>query len=560
MKKVKIKSITLENFKGQNRTVAFNEKSTVITGANGVGKTSIMRAFLWLLTGRTDANGKINSELFDNRVELSPETPLSVVKANVSIDGVEHTLSRSAKAKFKRPKGQTEFVKADSDEYSFAIDGMPYTATDYAGWVTAQIAPADLLPIMLLGETFAILAENKREQARKVLTDIIGEKTPDLAKYEAIRADIVTGEPADKIAERYRQTAKEANERLNSIPEKIAVHTENVRHLKEADAADNEDYDAQIAGISDQINKVREKVNGKNNEANEANHEAQRLSNRKSDLKMQADSARKECEEWMKKQDEYGSHAFALAAVVEEGKSACPTCGTLLDLSDDELNEKKEQLEYYKSQLNIIHEKVMEKDALAHNLEKEANAIVVPEFVTPDTNEEQNETQRLNDMLAELKAKKAVAESRKSQIATAETCIAALKEQQKAASKTLADVELKKMKLDEYTQKCAELLSGEVNSLMNGTKIQMFETQKNGERKPSCTITNDEGVKYSTLNFSARILANIEISRLFCHLLDVNLPCFVDECSVFDSNHLPTIDGTQMIYMRCSDDQKLVVL
>jgi hypothetical protein len=119
---------------------------------------------------------------------------------------------------------------------------------------------------------------------------------------------------------------------------------------------------------------------------------------------------------------------------------------------------------------------------------------------------------------------------------------------------------IKKMKLDEYSQKCAELLSGEVNSLMSGTKIQMFDVQKNGERKPSCIITNNEGVKYSTLNFSARILANIEISRLFCHLLDVSVPCFVDECSVFDSNHLPTIDGTQMIYMRCSDDQKLVVL
>ena len=559
MKKIQLKSITLENFKGQNRTVAFNEKSTVITGANGVGKTSIMRAFVWLLTGRTDANGKINSELFDNRVELSPETPLAVVKATITIDGAEHTLSRSAKAKFKRPKGQTEFVKADSDEYSFAVDGMPYTATDYAGWVAAQIAPADLLPIMLLGETFAILAENKREQARKVLTDIIGEKTPNLGKYEAIRDDIQSGEPADKIAERYRQSAKEANEKLNAIPEKISVHSENVRQLKEADAADNEDYDGQIDEISDQINKIRERMNGKTKDAGEANKAAKELAEKKRELQKQSDETRHECEDLMVEQSKLESGIETLTAIVKNGKSACPTCGTMLDLSDEELAEKKKQLDYFKEQLNVIHKKVTEKDALAYKLEKEANEIVVPVFVKPDTTEEQDEAQRLNDLLAELKAKKAVAESRKSQIATAETCIAALKEQQKAAAKTLADTELKKMKLDEYSQKCAELLSGEVNSLMSGTKIQMFDVQKNGERKPSCTITNNEGVKYSTLNFSARILANIEISRLFCHLLDVSVPCFVDECSVFDSNHLPTIDGTQMIYMRCSDDQKLVV-
>jgi hypothetical protein len=104
------------------------------------------------------------------------------------------------------------------------------------------------------------------------------------------------------------------------------------------------------------------------------------------------------------------------------------------------------------------------------------------------------------------------------------------------------------------------MLSKAVNGNLKDTRIQMFETLKNGEQKPSCIITDKQGVKYSTLNFSARMLCNVEIARMFCRLLDVNLPCFVDECSVFDSKHLPIIDGTQMIYMRCSDDQKLVVL
>ena len=560
MKNIQLKSIALKEWKGRNIEINFNQdQTTTITGRNGIGKTSVMKAFLWLLTGRTDANGKINSELFDNRVELSPDTPLAVVTATIDIDGVEHTLARSAKAKFKRPKGQTEFVKADSDEYSFSVDGLPYTATDYNGWISAQICNVDLLPTCILGETFSNFTENDRKKAREVLTNLIGEMQPEASKYPAIEKDLEMHKP-DDLVKILNANIKAATEELNQVPVKIGVHRENLNLLKEADDNETEDYDAQINDICNQLYKVRAKMNDKTKDANDANHEAARLSNRKSDLKMQADSAQRECEEWMTKQSEYERNIETLTAIVENGKSACPTCGTMLDLSEDELNEKKSQLDCYKEQLNIIHEKVMEKDALAYNLEKEANAIVVPEFVTPDTTDEQNEIQRLNDLLAEVKASKAIADNRKTQIAAEEAAIETLEASRKELGAKLAQNERKKIAADKYVQDAAEMLSKAVNGNLKDTRIQMFETLKNGEQKPSCIITDKQGVKYSTLNFSARMLCNVEIARMFCRLLDVNLPCFVDECSVFDSKHLPVIDGTQMIYMRCSDDQKLVVL
>lgn len=560
MKNITIKSIALKEWKGRNIEINFNQdQPTTITGRNGIGKTSVMKAFLWLLTGRTDANGKINSELFDNTKKLSVDTPLAVVTATIDIDGVEHTLARSAEARFTRKKGEIEPTKADSDKYTFSVDGLPYTATDYNGWISAQICNVDLLPTCILGETFSNFTENDRKKAREVLTNLIGEMQPNAVKYPEIEGDLSMHKP-DDLVKLLNSNIKAATEELNQIPVKIGVHRDNLNLLKEADENETDDYDAQINEISDRLNKVREKVNGKNNETNEANQEAQRLSKRKSDLKIQADSARKECEEWMAKQSEYERNIETITAIVENGKSACPTCGTMLDLSDEELAEKKAQLEHYKGQLNIIHEKVMEKSMLAYNLEKEANAIVVPEFVTPDTTEEQDKIQRLNDLLAELKSKKAVAESRKSQIAAEEAAIETLEASRKELGAKLAQNERKKIAADKYVQDAAEMLSKAVNGNLKDTRIQMFETLKNGEQKPSCIITDKQGVKYSTLNFSARMLCNVEIARMFCRLLDVNLPCFVDECSVFDSKHLPIIDGTQMIYMRCSDDQKLVVL
>ena len=221
---------------------------------------------------------------------------------------------------------------------------------------------------------------------------------------------------------------------------------------------------------------------------------------------------------------------------------------------------KKKELQMMREDFSSLKEKMNARDAAANILEKQAAGIVVPEFVTPDTTEEQNEIQRLNDLLAEAKVKKAEQDGRKQRIAAEESAIEALENSRKEYGSKLAEWERKKIELERYVQDAANMLSEEVNGNLKDTKIQMFETQKNGEQKPSCVITNADGVKYSTLNFSARMLCNIEIGRMFCRLLDVNLPCFVDECSVFDSKHLPIIDGTQMIYMRCSDDQKLVVL
>lgn len=560
MKNIQLKSIALKEWKGRNINIDFNQdQPTTITGRNGIGKTSVMKAFLWLLTGRTDANGKINSELFDNTKELSVDTPLAVVTATIDIDGMEHTLARSAKAKFKRPKGQTEFVKADSDEYSFSVDGLPFTATDYNGWISAQICNVDLLPTCILGETFSNFTENDRKKAREVLTNLIGEMQPEASKYPEVEEDLSMHKP-DDLVKLLNSNIKAASEELNQIPVKIGVHRENLNLLKEADENEDADYDEQINGINEQLSSVRAKMTEKSNNVNEANKNAQELSEKKRNLQKQSDEAQKECEEWMTKQSEYERNIETLTAIVENGKSACPTCGTLLDLSDDELNEKKEQLDCYKEQLNIIHEKVMDKDALAYNLEKEANAIVVQEFVTPNTTEEQNEIQRLNDLLAEVKANKAIADNRKTQIAAEEAAIETLEASRKELGAKLAQNERKKIAADKYVQDAAELLSKAVNGNLKDTRIQMFETLKNGEQKPSCIITDKQGVKYSTLNFSARMLCNVEIARMFCRLLDVNLPCFVDECSVFDSKHLPIIDGTQMIYMRCSDDQKLVVL
>ena len=70
-----------------------------------------------------------------------------------------------------------------------------------------------------------------------------------------------------------------------------------------------------------------------------------------------------------------------------------------------------------------------------------------------------------------------------------------------------------------------------------------------------CVITDSRGVKYSTINNSARMRIAIEMQKLFMRHFNISLPIFVDESSVFDSASLPKGEGNQMIYLFASDSE-----
>ena len=115
MKTIKLKRLEINDFRAKSITIDFKE-STSISGENGVGKSTIMKAWNWLLSGYTDSYSPMNSALFDDSKELTPDTPTARVKAVVDIDGMEYTIERTATAKFTRKRGTTEYVKDTSDQ------------------------------------------------------------------------------------------------------------------------------------------------------------------------------------------------------------------------------------------------------------------------------------------------------------------------------------------------------------------------------------------------------------------------------------------------------------
>ena len=120
MKEIRLINEKLTNFKGiASGSFAFNGENTEIVADVMQGKSTIKDAYLWCLGLEIDNFYPCdkNNQLIDGletRVELT-----------LDIDGIEYTLSRSAKIKYKNK--QFDGFKKDM----FEFDGVPCTATDY---------------------------------------------------------------------------------------------------------------------------------------------------------------------------------------------------------------------------------------------------------------------------------------------------------------------------------------------------------------------------------------------------------------------------------------------
>lgn len=242
-KKVILRSIELSHFRGQNRKVDFNDDLTTISGQNGCGKSTILSAWLWLMTSYTSASNVKNFNLFDNREEISPDTPKASVKATIEIDGLTYTIEKTAEAKFTRKRGSDIYEKASSDVYTIKLDNIETTATAFNSWVENNICSLDLLPFCLDGHFFTELVDDK-PRARRILEAIVGEvKREDMKGDYSVIDEDMKRYSVENIEERTKNELKPLKARLVEVP---AIIDSKLTTLAEYSTID---YDALLKDI-----------------------------------------------------------------------------------------------------------------------------------------------------------------------------------------------------------------------------------------------------------------------------------------------------------------------
>lgn len=628
MKSVKLNRIVVENWRSKNLDINFNNDVTKISAKNEVGKTTLINAWNWVFTTYTSPIANKNEELFDNRYPLTHETPIAKVCLFVTIDGKEHTIERTAQAKFTRPSGSTEYIKASTDTYTIKVDGFDLQAKEFAQWVGDNICDVSVLPFVLDGSFFTTLAENDRAKARKVLGSVVGDVTADdfMGDYTLIKSllsvataeQIITSRNEERRkleteltkatalldSERQKESMLDQAEmdgiveELKSIDKTIAdIDAKLVANIEGANAVDDltekliantQEYTMASAEYEDNYNNTLRTLR-KNYDAEKLKVENWKLEHIHQERRLEVlEEEKKRLQDRQKDlqayYDEQKEQLSKLRSITDG--NVCPTCGTSFDnvqekcdkaLYDIEVTIKsiakcEKSLEEWRNKLTIVEDNT---ESILAEIKKHEEAYV-PFAQTPcgialdaiikelrsnlDKCEiKDNSTlvatraslQSRRDELLLKKASYGVSDDKKSRVM-------ALENSRRAIANNIVHLEGVIAKAKEYIEERAQIISERINSRLNGYKVVMYSTQKDGTKVPDCVVTDSAGVKFATLSNSARIRANLQMQELFCSAMGVSMPVWVDECSIFDDEHLPRPNG-QTIYLYAGNSDNLVV-
>lgn len=273
MKTIKLKKLTLQDWRAQNKVVEFTD-NTEIRGYNKSGKSSVYNAFLWLLTG-CDADDRSNYNLFDNTIVQTHDTSkVASVEGMFEIDGVEYTFKRTAEIGWTRKKGRDEYERKGSDTYKFFVDGIERNASEYKKSVEELFAPIEKLKIMLNLQYFLKL---DWKEMRKHLESMLGEIT--MADFNGDYSDILNDlkkYSPEEVKSSYKSRIKPLKENVGQHGDdgKLGIEIKTLKsNLPEISGLDEvqqeiddaksqiEMIDKQLLGSSDGVQKFIDKRN-----------------------------------------------------------------------------------------------------------------------------------------------------------------------------------------------------------------------------------------------------------------------------------------------------------
>lgn len=149
MKEIKIKSITLHNWRGEkDRTTEFHlDAPTYICGDNGLGKSRHFDAFCWLLFGK-DSQDRKDFELrtYDKKHHILHKCEC-FVEATLLVNDEMLVLKREYKERWEKPRGtSTEVFRGNTTECTW--NGTPVKVTEYTDRVSNMIIDETLFKMI----------------------------------------------------------------------------------------------------------------------------------------------------------------------------------------------------------------------------------------------------------------------------------------------------------------------------------------------------------------------------------------------------------------------------
>lgn len=346
---VKLKKLTLKNFKGiKEKEVIFSDK-TNISGDNATGKTTIFDAYSWLLWGKDSLSRKdyeIKPYDENNNVIHNLE---SSVEGIFDIDGKETTFTRVFKEVWTKKRGSNNetFTGHTTD---FFINEVPKKKKEYEERIS-EFVSEDEFNLLSNPKYFNEILDKK--ERRKILLSLVDkvefsnlvEVNPDFKDLDLENYSL------DELKAMAKSTCKKINDKLKEIPARI----DELEATKIKD--DFEELENKLIKIKDQIKVLDEKLAGTNNISEEIDEKYKiiaDLKEKKSELLSEFEEKKRlKTREYEDRINELNSKISVIEFEIDNSQSSIERFKT--DKMNDVL--KKDQIEF---KLNTTRKEYLE--------------------------------------------------------------------------------------------------------------------------------------------------------------------------------------------------------
>lgn len=256
---IKFKKIRIRNFRGLVSFEAnLDGRSVRISGANGLGKSSVADAITWVLFGK-DSRRRTAFPIdpVDDAGRIIHNLDVSV-ELEMLIDGQPTTLRRRRQEKWVQKRGMTT-EQLDGHQTTCYIDGRPLPSSDFSSHVDT-IVKEELFRALTTPDYFPSLP---MDQQYRLLVKIVGTRT--LAEIAAKDEEAlkVVDELGQRSLDQYRQGLAYDLQRTRKEQETIPVRLSEVQGFIEqvkAKGADGKTAQRHAKGIEEKLRQVTQEI------------------------------------------------------------------------------------------------------------------------------------------------------------------------------------------------------------------------------------------------------------------------------------------------------------
>lgn len=257
MKKIILKQLTLENFKGvKSFGVIFDAEKTNIYGDNGTGKTTLYDAFIWLLFDKNSEDDK----QFSIKTLGENNEPIHhlehIVSATIQVDGRIDILKKRHREKWQTKKGEAiEYYTGNENHYW--VNEVPFTQTQYNEYV-ASICTENIFKSITNTSYFFSLDW-------KVQRSILLSMIPSMSDIELMKgnieftdlAEVLVGKDIEGYEKELKAKIKLLKDELEKMPSGIKELTNSIPEIDYA----KEDVERDISEGTNSILEIDKQIN-----------------------------------------------------------------------------------------------------------------------------------------------------------------------------------------------------------------------------------------------------------------------------------------------------------